>query len=103
MWPENGMNLSNIMEIGKLAEILILSIETLMPKMCKECNSYYMIKRTYNPTVRCMWCKVGAHDCIDRGNKEKLKGMMWMCKICNEIMEKQILPKIDIVKKKWNS
>ena len=99
VWPENGLNLDNIMEVEKLAEFLIMSIEILMPKMCKECDSYYMVGSKCNPTVRCMWCKVGAHDCIDRGNKQKLKGMMWMCKICNEIMEKQILPKIDLVKK----
>ena len=99
VWPDSGMDLRNIKEVGKLAECLIMALETLTPKMCKECDCYYMVNRNYNPTVRCMWCKVGAHDCIDRGNKEKLKGMLWMCKICSEIMDNQILPKIDLVKK----
>merc|ERR1739842_96999 len=69
------------------------------PKHCKECDDFYIFSKSDKPAIRCMWCKGGAHDCIDRGNKEKLKGMFWMCRICNDVMNRQILPKIDLVKK----
>ena len=70
-----------------------------MPKHCKECDDHYIVGRENKIVIRCMWCKGGAHDCIDRGNKEKLRGMFWMCRICSDLMYKQILPKITLVKK----
>ncbi|CAL4062780.1 unnamed protein product, partial [Meganyctiphanes norvegica] len=74
-------------------------METLMPKNCKECNHYYIVKREDKPVIRCMWCRGGAHDCVDRGNKQKLKGMVWMCRVCNDTINKQIIPKISLVRK----
>ena len=99
VWPEVDIEIDNIEDFKKLADILLLSIETLMPKHCKECDDFYIVGKSDKPAIRCMWCKGGAHDCIDRGNKEKLKGMFWMCRICNDVMNRQILPKIDLVKK----
>ena len=99
VWPEIDVEIDEINEAEKLAEILLISIETLMPKYCKECDHHYIVKREDTPTIRCMWCKGGAHDCVDRGNKEKLKGMIWMCKVCNDTVTKQIIPKISLVKK----
>ena len=46
-----------------------------------------------------MWCKVGQHNCIERGGEEILKGMMWLCKECDGLIQNQILPNIDIIKK----
>ena len=99
VWPEVDIGIDNMEDFKKLADILLLSIETLMPKHCKECDDFYIVSKSDKPAIRCMWCKGGAHDCIDRGNKEKLKGMFWMCRICNDVMNRQILPKIDLVKK----
>ena len=99
VWPEIDLEIDSIDDLGKLADILLLSIETLMPKHCKECEEYYIVNRTNKPIIRCMWCRGGAHDCIDRGNKEKLRGMTWLCRTCNDVINNQILTKIDLVKK----
>ena len=105
VWPEIDIDLENIDHkdekdhVSKLVDILLIAIETLMPKQCKECDLYYYAFNETKPAIRCMWCKGGAHDCIDRGNKEKLKGMVWYCKVCNDLLHKQILPKIDLIKK----
>ena len=76
-----------------------MSIEVIMPKQCKECDEHYYVGTDHKPTIRCMWCKAGAHDCIDRGNKGKLKGMDWLCKICKDILQNQITCKTDLEKK----
>ena len=99
VWPEIDIGIDRIEDFEKLVDVLLLSIETLMPKHCKECDDHYIVGRGDKPVIRCMWCKGGAHDCIDRGNKEKLRGMFWLCRVCNDIVIRQILPKIDIVKK----
>ena len=99
VWPEGDLIKQDITEYDKLIDILIIAIETLMPKKCKECNQVYIVTDEDKPTIRCRLCQVGAHDCIDRGNKEKLRGMTWFCKKCNDILEKQVLPKIDLMKR----
>ena len=99
VWPEIDIEIENTEETNKLVDILLMAIETLMPKQCKECDFYYYVSNEKKPIIRCMWCNGGAHDCIDRGNKEKLKGMTWLCRICNDILRNQIMPKIDLVKK----
>ena len=107
VWPEIDIEIDHIDHINqldhvsKLVDILLIAIETLMPKQCKECDHYYYVSSENKPAIRCMWCKGGAHDCIDRGNKEKLKGMVWFCRVCNDIIQKQILPKLDLVKR-WS-
>ena len=99
VWPEIDIEIDEISNAEKLAEILLIALETLMPKNCKECNHYYIVKREDKPVIRCMWCRGGAHDCVDRGNKQKLKGMVWMCRVCNDTINKQIIPKISLVRK----
>lgn len=98
VWPENDFDLETD-DIERLAELLLISIETLTPKYCKECDHHYIVQKENTPAIRCMWCRGGAHDCVDRGNKQKLKGMIWMCRVCDDTVTKQILPKISLVRK----
>ena len=99
VWPEIDIDIDTINDKDELTDVLLISLETLMPKQCKECDDFYIVNRGNKNIIRCMWCKGGAHDCIDRGNKEKLTGMFWLCKSCNFIMNKHILPKISLEKK----
>ena len=104
VWPEIDieyaeLELDKIDQLEKLIDTLLMAIEAIMPKQCKECDEHYYVGTEHKPTIRCMWCKAGAHDCIDRGNKGKLKGMDWLCKICKDIIQNQIICKIDIEKR----
>jgi len=99
IWPEVDIDLDNYEDAGKLTEIILMTIETFMPQQCKECNKLYIVKQGENPKIRCMWCKVGQHNCIKRGDEETLKGMMWLCRECDGLIQNQILPNIDITKK----
>ena len=40
VWPEIDIEYEHSEEINKLVDILLMAIETLMPKQCKECNLY---------------------------------------------------------------
>ena len=92
VWPEIDMDLDNYRDAGKLTEILLMTMETFMPQQCKECNKLYIVTQGEKPKIRCMWCKVGQHNCIERGDEEILKGMMWLCKECEGLIQNQILP-----------
>ena len=65
VWPEIDIEIEHTEEANELVDILLMAIETLMPKQCKECDLYYYVSNEKKPIIRCMWCKGGAHDCED--------------------------------------
>ena len=82
--------------LDELCEILIREIENRMPKHCGQCDEYYMVKLKDTPMLYCMWCKVGMHDCMENTNGiGNCKGIKWLCKTCDPVFTKHILPKID--------
>ena len=91
----------NVMEIVKqllendvetLIEMLIREIENRMPKHCRKCDEWYMVKLTDSPQIHCMWCKVGMHDCVEM--KDNI-GIKWLCEKCDPVFTKHIQPKLD--------
>ena len=81
--------------IERLREILIREIENRMPKLCKRCDEWYIVKLNDRPEIHCMWCKVGMHDCIEINEIIKSPGFKWMCDKCEPIFTKHFLPKLD--------
>ena len=83
------------MEMEKLSEILVREIENRMPKFCRKCEEWYIVKFNNQPEMHCMWCRVGMHDCIEMKELSKCPGMKWLCTICEPTFIEHFLPKLD--------
>ena len=81
--------------IEELREILIREIENRMPKHCKICNDWYVVKLQDRPEIHCMWCKVGIHDCIEINEEIGQIGFKWLCDTCDPVFLKHFMPKLD--------
>ena len=81
--------------IERLSEILIREIENRMPKSCRQCNKYYIVKPTDCPELHCMGCKVGMHDCTKMNLMKGRPGIKWLCETCEPIFTMHYLPKFD--------
>ena len=82
-------------EIERLREILIREIENRMPKHCKRCDEWYIVKLTDRPEIHCMWCRVGMHDCMEINEIAMSPGFKWLCDRCEPIFTEHLLPKMD--------
>ena len=95
---EDEQNKENELEgtnIEQLSEILIREIENRMPKYCRKCNMYYIVKPTDRPELHCMWCKVGMHDCTKMNMMKGRPGIKWLCETCEPLFNTHYLSKFD--------
>ena len=83
------------LSIERLSEILIREIENRMPKNCRQCKMYYIVKPTDCPELHCMGCKVGMHDCTTMNEMKDRAGIKWLCETCEPIFNIHYLPKLD--------
>ena len=82
-------------EMEILIEMLIREIENRMPKHCRKCDEWYIVKLSDTPQMHCIWCKVGMHDCVEIKEMKDNPGIKWFCEKCNPIFIKHIQPKLD--------
>ena len=85
------------MGIEKLSEKLIREIENRMPKFCRHCKEWYLVKLDDYPEIHCMWCRVGIHDRTKIGLAKDTPGIKWLCETCEPVFDKHFLPKLDQV------
>ena len=85
----------NVMGIDGLSETLIREIENRMPKFCRKCNEWYIVKLNDFPDIHCMWCKVGSHDCTKLNEAKDIPGIKWLCETCEPMFNTHFLPKLD--------
>ena len=78
-----------------LCEILIREIENRMPKYCRTCRQYYMVKLNNCPEIHCMWCRVGMHDCISMKEIKEIEGIKWLCETCEPVFNTHYIHKLD--------
>ena len=81
--------------IEKLSESLVREIENRMPKYCRTCQQYYIVKFNDCPEIHCMWCKVGMHDCTTMNEMKDRAGIKWLCETCEPVFNTHYLPKLD--------
>ena len=76
----------------KLAPILHLRIQSLLPDNCMYCNENYTIKPDEDPTASCYSCEQGAHtECLTKkledlganANIFSIPGIFWLCDHCD--------------------
>ena len=89
---ENELEETNI---ERLSEVLIREIENRMPKYCRKCSMYYIVKPTDCPELHCMWCKVGMHDCTRMNMMKGRPGIKWLCETCEPRFNTHYLSKLD--------
>ena len=85
------------LSIERLSEILIREIENRMPKNCRQCKKYYIVKPTDCPELHCMGCKVGMHDCTKMNLMKGRPGIKWLCETCEPVFTTHYLSKFDSV------
>ena len=66
-----------------------------MPKHCKQCEEWYIVKLNDKPEIHCMWCKVGIHDCIEINEAIGKIGFKWLYDTCDPVFIKHFMPKLD--------
>ena len=78
-----------------LCELLIREIENRMPKYCRTCKQYYIVKLNNCPEIHCMWCGVGMHDCISMREIRDMEGIKWLCETCEPVFNTHYIHKLD--------